>query len=39
MPPQQPYRLLDLFDEVLGFRAHGDSDAAKAAFRFDVRGI
>jgi hypothetical protein len=22
MPPQQPDRLLDLLDEVLGFRAH-----------------
>jgi hypothetical protein len=22
MPPQQPDRLLDLFDEFLGFRAH-----------------
>jgi hypothetical protein len=23
MPPQQPDRLLDLIDEILGFRAHG----------------
>ncbi len=22
MPPQQSYRLLDLIDEILGFRAH-----------------
>jgi len=22
MPPQQPYRLLDLIDEILSFRAH-----------------
>jgi hypothetical protein len=31
MPPQQPHRLLDLFDQVLGFRAHGflNSRAAK----------
>jgi hypothetical protein len=25
MPPQQPDRLLDLFDELLDFRAHGFS--------------
>jgi hypothetical protein len=24
MPPQQAHRLLDLFDEVLGFRAHAE---------------
>jgi hypothetical protein len=39
MPPQQLERLLDLFDEALAFRAHVHSDAAMAAFRFDVRGI
>jgi hypothetical protein len=27
MPPQQPDRLLDLFDDSLGFRAHGFSSA------------
>jgi hypothetical protein len=27
MPPQQADALLDLVDEVLGFRAHGSSPA------------
>jgi hypothetical protein len=31
MPPQQPERLLDFFDEALGFRAHVQSNAARAA--------
>jgi hypothetical protein len=26
MPPQQPDRLLDLFDDFLRFRAHGSPD-------------
>jgi hypothetical protein len=26
MPPQQPDRLLDLFNEAFDFRAHGVSD-------------
>jgi hypothetical protein len=26
MPPQQPDRLLDLFNEAFGFGAHGFSD-------------
>jgi hypothetical protein len=39
MPPQQAYRLLDLFDKILGFRAHrisafgGLHVAACVAFR------
>jgi hypothetical protein len=37
MPPQQLQRLLDLFDEILGFRAHNSkSNAARAALRFNT---
>jgi hypothetical protein len=32
MPPQQSERLLDFFDEALGFRAHVRSDVAMATF-------
>jgi hypothetical protein len=31
MPPQQPDRLLDLFDEFFDFSAHGVSDLRRAA--------
>jgi hypothetical protein len=31
MPPQQPDRLLDLFDESFDFSAHGFSDLRRAA--------
>jgi hypothetical protein len=31
MPPQQPDRLLDLFDESLDFSAHGFSDLRRGA--------
>jgi hypothetical protein len=34
MPPQQSHRLLDLFDEALGFRAHVNSNAAKSLNRW-----
>jgi hypothetical protein len=33
MPPQQPYRLLDLIDEILGFRAHDRPKATAVAPR------
>jgi hypothetical protein len=31
MPPQQPERLLDRFEELFGFRAHGNSTYDVAA--------
>jgi hypothetical protein len=31
MPPQQPDRLLDLFDESFDFSAHGYSDLRRGA--------
>jgi hypothetical protein len=36
MPPQQPHRLLDFFDQILGFRAHNFlvHGRTRAAFRF-----
>jgi len=39
MPPQQLERLLDLFDEGLGFRAHDAGRAASAALRFDAQDL
>jgi hypothetical protein len=40
MPPQQPDRLLDLFNEAFDFSAHGFlRSAAKAAIDGDARDV
>jgi hypothetical protein len=36
MPPQQPDRLLDLFNEAFDFGAHGFSDLRRWAAAWDV---
>jgi hypothetical protein len=33
MPPQQRQRLLDLFDDILDFRAHGSPGRGLGRFR------
>jgi hypothetical protein len=39
MPPQQPDRLLDLFNEAFDFGAHGLSDLRHAAANMMLRGM
>jgi hypothetical protein len=39
MPPQQPDRLLDLFDEAFDFGAHGFSDSAAWRREGMLRGM
>jgi hypothetical protein len=39
MPPQQPDRLLDLFDESFDFSAHGFSDLRREAAIATMRGM
>jgi hypothetical protein len=40
MPPQQPDRLLDLFNEAFDFSAHGFSDLRPGGRRFvKLRGM
>src|SRR5947209_10785591 len=39
MPPQQPDRLLDLFDEAFDFSAHGLSDLRRGRDWNDVRDV
>jgi hypothetical protein len=39
MPPQQPDRLLDLFDKFLNFGAHGISDLRREAAIKTMRGM
>jgi hypothetical protein len=36
MPPQQPYRLLDFFDEVRGFRAHSLIPLPQSAYQYGI---
>jgi hypothetical protein len=39
MPPQQPDRLLDLFDEAFDFSAHGFSDLRRTPRLLVLRGM
>jgi hypothetical protein len=39
MPPQQPDRLLDLFNEAFDFSAHGISDLRRRAANMMLRGM
>jgi hypothetical protein len=39
MPPQQPHRLLDLFQQILSFCAHALSARREAPYRMIVPGI
>jgi hypothetical protein len=39
MPPQQPDRLLDLFNEAFDFSAHGFSDLRRAPLSSILQGM
>jgi hypothetical protein len=36
MPPQQPHRLLDFFDQILRFRAHAEFHCRRSSDSCDV---